>query len=164
MVTTTQSAVVSAEVRIVNPGENHIAFDSNKEKLYRDDQDDRKRQEGAPMPNESNGPKPLLEIESLADGESSVLGAFARIEPDILDQNRDEPYWVERISQLKEGLKTPFAKQIASYILREEDCDDSASPAKQAAWRLAHKMMMQVQPGYEQKIRAAETRMVVAKN
>lgn len=99
----------------------------------------------------SQGPG-VLKIEPLADGEASVLTALARIDARILHTHKQEPYWAERIAKLKEGLTTQFATQIAAYLLGDKTCGNDASPAERAAWSFARDMMVQVQPGFREKL------------
>jgi hypothetical protein len=164
MIPTPETNVVIAEIKPLDVRGAKKSVDIPGVQWYTGVQDERIRQEGAPMSKEPKDPGQPLEIQSLADGESSVLGAFARIEADILDRHKSEPYWAERISKLKEGLTTPFAQKIAAYILRDEELYDDATPAEQSAWKLAEKMMSQVQPGYRQKIRHTEEEMTVTKS
>lgn len=121
------------------------------------DKDDPGKHKEAPMSKEP------LKIESLADGESSILGEFARIETKYLDLYKDEPYWAERIEKLKMGLTTPMAKQIAAYLLGDETCGEDAPPAEQAAWKYAQDMMLQVQPGFRERLVRGEEEIAAAK-
>jgi hypothetical protein len=100
------------------------------------------------MPKEPKDPKPPLVIEPFADGESSVLGAFARIEEGILNAKKDNTSWTVRIDQLRGRLSTPVAKQVAAYLLGEETHREDDPVAKQAAWRYARAMMLQIRPGF----------------